>query len=549
VDEEEKVAIKQLSPLDAAWLALESRDTPMHVGGLFEFSPPEGAEDIWLFEQFERMRAAKTIPAPWNLKLLEGPLIGPRLPLLVEDRNIDIDYHVRLSALPRPGGQRELGVLVSRLHSYQLDLHRPLWEAHVIEGLDNGRFALYVKMHHSLIDGVSGIRMLLRTLTADPDRRDVPPFWTVAAGQRRKPAPEQDRGGGGLPVVGRALGAAREGGEAALGLARAGVELGRARLEQGGLQTPYTAPNSVLSSKIAGQRRFATQQYELELLRSLARHADCTLNDIILYLCSSALRRYLLEHAKLPSQPLTAGIPVNLRAADDESAGNAIGFIVAELATNVADPGERLTAIHRSTEEAKKHLGQLPQAARTPYTLLLNGPYIGGLVLGLANFSPVPFSIAISNVPGPPEPLYYNGARLDAIFPLSLLTHGNALNITCLSYAGTLGFGFTGARDTLPHLQRLAVYTGEAVEETADWLLGRKLTADHAADKKAPNRAGVRGEDAGDSGARKKGKKSGSNGGGSGKRASSRTKAGSEPEKAERKTARKTAAKKTATES
>jgi diacylglycerol O-acyltransferase / wax synthase len=547
------VAIKQLSPLDAAWLALESRDTPMHVGGLFEFSPPEGAEESWLFEQFERMRGAKTIPSPWNLKLLEGPLIGPRLPLLVEDRNIDIDYHVRLSALPRPGGQRELGVLVSRLHSYQLDLHRPLWEAHVIEGLDNGRFALYVKMHHSLIDGVSGIRMLLRTLTGDPDRRDVPPFWTVAAGQKRKPAPQQEDGDGGVPVVGRALGAAREGGEAAIGLARAGLELGRARLEQGGLQTPYAGAGSVLASRITGQRRFATQQYDLELLRSLARHADCTLNDIVLYLCATALRRYLLEHAKLPSGPLTAGIPVNLRAADDESAGNAIGFIVAELATNVADDGERLSAIHESTEQAKKHLRELPAAARMPYTLLLNGPYIGGLVLGLANFSPAPFSLAISNVPGPPEPLYLNGARLDAIFPLSLLTHGNALNITCLSYAGTLGFGFTGARDTLPHLQRLAVYTGETVEETADWLLGRKLTADRTEQKLPPNEAGAMRERS--AGERSAGKRSGGTGkaaakknGGKGRTKSGRAAAGKEPEKAERKATRRTAAKKTTAE-
>ena len=212
-------------------------------------------------------------------------------------------------------------------------------------------------------------------------------------------------------------------------------------------------------------RRFATQQYDFERIKALATEADCTLNDIVLYLCGTALRRYLAEHGRIPDRPLTAGIPVNLREADDESTGTAIGMMVAELGTNVANPRERLDAIRRSTDEAKRHLRELPPEARVYYTLLINGPYIAGLMAGLGGRAPHPFSVAVSNVPGPPEPLYFNGARLDALFPLSLLLHGNALNITCVSYAGTLNFGFTGARDTLPHLQHLALYMGEAVEE------------------------------------------------------------------------------------
>jgi hypothetical protein len=145
--------------------------------------------------------------------------------------------------------------------------------------------------------------------------------------------------------------------------------------------------------------------------------------------------------------------------------GTAIGIMVSELGTNVADPRERLEAIRRSTTEAKEHLSRLPPEARTAYTLLINGPWITGLAAGLRGTAPVPFSLGISNVPGPSEPLYFNGARLDALFPLSLLMHGNALNITCVSYAGTLNFGFTGARDALPHLQRLALYMGQAVDE------------------------------------------------------------------------------------
>lgn len=457
--------------MDAVWLALESRDTPMHVGGLFEFTLPEKAPADHLQQEFERMREARTIPPPWNLKLVEAPLVGRRAPLMREVRDVDLDYHVRHSALPHPGGQRELGILVSRLHSNELDLHRPLWEVHLIEGLEGNRFALYSKMHHSLVDGVSGMRLIMRALSRDPSRRGMPPFWTVGAGERPQHSGQEN---GVLGPLGRPLNLARGAAAALGGLSRAALDLAIAAVDDRALQAPYRAPGSVLGGRLGGQRRFATQQYELERLKRLAHAAKCTLNDIVLYLSGSALRRYLAEHARLPDRPLTAGIPVNLRDADDESMGTAIGMMVAELGTNVANPIERLSAITRSTVEAKRHLSELPTEARTSYTLLINGPYIAGLIAGLGGHAPIPFNVGISNVPGPPELLYLNGSRLDALFPLSLLLHGNALNITCVSYAGTLNFGFTGARDTLPHLQRLAIYMGEALVEIERMLLGKK---------------------------------------------------------------------------
>ena len=203
-------------------------------------------------------------------------------------------------------------------------------------------------------------------------------------------------------------------------------------------------------------------------MKALARAADCTLNDIVLYLCGTALRSYLSEHARLPSRSLTAGIPVSLREADDNRPGTAIGMIVAELGTNVGDPRERLEAVKRSTDAAKRQLGGLPREALGAQAVIINVPYILALLGGLGGHTPVPFSVGISNVPGPAQPLYFNGARLDAIYPVSLLVHGNALNITCVSYAGTLNFGLIGARDTLPHLQRLALYLGDALDELSD---------------------------------------------------------------------------------
>jgi diacylglycerol O-acyltransferase / wax synthase len=423
----------------------------MHVGGLFEFTPPDDAPPDYLKQQLERMREQHTIPPPWNLRLVDGPVIGQRLPLMREDHDIDLDYHVRHSALPHPGGQRELGILVSRLHSNQLDLHRPLWEVHLIEGLEGNRFAVYMKTHHSLIDGVSGMRLILRALSTDPGDRNTPAFWTV--------------------------GAARGGASALAGLAHAGLELGRASLGDQPLQAPYRGPDSALGAHITGQRRFATQQYELARIKALAKAADCTLNDIVLYLCGTALRRYLSEHSRLPDRSLTAGIPVSLREEGDQSMGTAIGIMVATIATDVANPRERLEAIKASTAEAKRHLRKLPGPARTYYTLLVNGPYIAGLITGLGSRAPAPFSLGMSNVPGPTEPLYFNGSRLDALFPLSLLFQGNAINITCVSYAGTLNFGFTGARDALPHLQRLAIYMGDAVDEISEILLEEPVTS------------------------------------------------------------------------
>jgi diacylglycerol O-acyltransferase len=478
--------MRQIPPLDAAWLALESRDTPMHVGGLFQFTRPKDAPADYLKQEFERMRERRAIPPPWNLKLVEAPLLGGgRLPFMRETRDVDLDYHIRHSALPHPGGQRELGILVSRLHSNQLDLHRPLWEVHLIEGLEGNRFAMYSKIHHSLIDGVSGMRLIMRALSTDPAERGMGSFWTVGAGER----PHRDEPpDGSLGALARPLQLVRDGVTAATGLSRAALDLALAAVDDRALQAPYRAPSSVLGGSLGGQRRFATQQYELARVKRLARAADCTLNDVVLYLCGTALRRYLAEHAQVPDRPLTAGIPVNLRDADDQSMGTAIGIMVAELGTNVANPRERLQAISRSTAEAKRHLSELPPEARTSYTLLVNGPYIAGLVAGLAGHAPIPFSLGISNVPGPTEPLYLNGSRLDSLSPLSLLMHGNALNITCVSYAGTLNFGLTGARDTLPHLQRLAIYMGDALAEIEQLLLPKRKRA-KARPAPAPARA------------------------------------------------------------
>lgn len=433
----------RVAPLDAAWLLLESASTPMHVGALVEFTAPEDAPDDYLRSWLDAQRET-TFAAPFNLVPTRGPV-----PRLVAVDDVDLTHHVKLWGLPRPGGQRELGVLVSSLHSQQLDLRRPLWEVHVIDGLEEGRFALYYKVHHTLIDGVSGLRHFARCLSTDPADRDTPLLWEV---------PRMSSGA--APRSGSRLGNARIG---LGGLLRARKELTSGTID--GLRAPYGVPDSPLGAKINGRRRFATQRYDLAQLKSLTRAAGCSLNDVVLYLCGSALRSYLGELGELPPESLTAGVPVSLREPGDERPGTSIGSLVVELGTHIADPLERLEAIRRSATSAKQHLRSMPHQSLALQTVLVNAPYIAGLALGLGHRSPLPFSVGISNVPGPEGPLYFNGARLDALYPVSLLTQGNALNITCVSCDGWLNFGFIGARDALPHFQRLALAMGVALEE------------------------------------------------------------------------------------
>ena len=456
-----------VNPLDAAWLYVESHETPMHVASLQIFSPPVGAPEDYVGQLVAEFKKTREVAPPFNRKL-GGGVLSSLVHAWTDTAEVDLDYHVRHSALPRPGGERELGILVSRLHGHALERHRPLWEAHFIEGLEGNRFAVYVKMHHSLIDGVSGMRLLQRKMTTDAAARGLPPPWGSGAVEEPGATPAERGAGAGTEASGamtlgdllrEQLSAVPNVAGALLELASAGFQL------DDPLIAPLTCPTAVINGRITAQRRFARQTVRLSDVKELAKAADCTVNDIVLAVCAGALRRFLAEAGALPDQSLTAGLPVNVRPADDEETGTAITFICANLGTDIADPRVRLSAIRASTQRAKEHLQGLPRAALTQYTIAVMAPYILQILTGLGGRLRPVFNLTISNVAGPDHPLYLNGARLEAMYPMSLLSHGQALNITCLSYDGALNFGFTGCRDTLPHMQRLAVYAGEALEE------------------------------------------------------------------------------------
>jgi len=475
----------RLNPLDTAWLFTESRATPNHVGGLLTFALPPDAPQDYLRQMMSEFRSHRQFVAPWNRRL-KTPFTKNPVPMWVDAEDIDLEYHVRHAALPWPGGERELGELVGRLHSTPIDLTRPPWECTIIEGLVGGRFALFIKMHHALIDGVSGVRLLVRAFTEDAkDSRNLPPFWGAAAveGQGRKGS----RGSGGsrgsrsggtsAPTVADVTAAALETlGTQARSLPQLALAFGRIIKRIGdpsdGLAVPFDAPRSSLNGRVREKRRFATQQFPIERMKAVAQASGGTLNDVVLALCGGAMRRFLLERGELPDKPLTAGIPVSVRPADDEGSGNAISFIVSTLGTDIEDPRERLSAIRSSVRHAKDHVQSLPRQAMMQYTMLLMAPTILTLLTGVGGRTPPMFNCTISNVPGPDRPLYFRGAELLAVYPASIVQHGQALNITCGSYNGQMNFGLTACHTSVPRVQRLAVYLAEAMDELEAAVLG-----------------------------------------------------------------------------
>jgi diacylglycerol O-acyltransferase / wax synthase len=458
---------RRLTPMDTMFLYGETPSSMMHVASLLLFDLPEKTPETFVRDLFEEIRANPDVQQPWNLKLKHPKLKYHPANTWVLDEDLDIDYHVRRSALPAPGDERELGVLISRLHSHPLDLTRPPWEMHLIEGLEGDRFAMYIKVHHSLIDGYSGLGLLARSLAGDP-AEDKPIFFGQALDGRQHHHPSS---GSKLPSVpGMARFAVREAG-AAVALGKGLVNVGlRRRGKRAALVGSLQAPHTILNGAVSRNRRFAGQQYDLALLRRVGKKYDATLNDVVLSILGGGLRTFLAELDELPDKPLIGFLPVSVHPKGDSKAGNSTGAVLASLATDVADPVERLKAVVASTRLAKGQLEGMPQEAALAYSAALLAPHLipaAAAIVGVPDPLPFTFNVCISNVPGPQETLYLHGARLRATYPVSIPTHGMALNVTLHSYDGKLNFGFVGCRDALPGLQRLAVYTTRALDELA----------------------------------------------------------------------------------
>ena len=444
-----------MPPQSALFLLAETREHPMHVGSLQLFRPPDGASSRDVSELFDQALASTEV-APLFRKRARRSVTSLGQWAWEVDQQFDLEHHVRKNALPHPARVRELLVLCSRLHSSLLDRHRPLWEMHLIEGLADGRFAIYFKAHHALVDGVSALRVLSRMLSADPDDLEMPPPW--APRPREPRTPHQREGSVPASALRQALTIAGD----VAGLGPALVRsVGRGINEQGGTIS-FSAPRTMFNVPVTGARRFAAQSWPIDRIKQVGKACDATVNDVVLTMCSGALRSYLLAQDALPESPLIAMVPVSLHGDETsgsvDGGGNSVGAVMCNLGTQLSDPVERLRTVHQSMIDGKQAMRGMSQLQMLAMSAVGISPLAVYPLLRLDGRVRPPFNLVISNVPGPRSPMYWNGSRLDGLYPLSIVLDGQALNITVTSYSDEIAFGLVGCRRSVPHLQRLLGY-------------------------------------------------------------------------------------------
>ena len=469
----------QLSGLDAAFLAMETSAVYGHVGSICVLDPSTAPEPLTL-ERLQTVIASRLhLVPPFRRRLAEVPF-GFDQPYWIEDPDFDIEFHVRELALPAPGDDRQLAEQAARLHARPLDRRRPLWELYLISGLSGGRLAIYTKVHHAAIDGVSGNDILAAVLDLSPEGRDlgeVPPW-------------ECDEVPGSIPLLVRSLvtlawqpvRAVRVGAAVVAslpGLARTTTlpslpvvdrllprRGSSAVLQQSGLRAPRTPFNRPLSP----HRRWAFRTIPLEDVKEVKRAAGATVNDVVMALTAGALRRWLLDHDALPDAPLIAAVPVSIRTEQQQgTGGNRVSTMIAPMGTHLADPLDRLRYAHDAMRAAKDQHGALPADLLADVTQFAMPALAGQAARVAARLRLVewlsPFNLIVSNVPGPSRPLYYAGARLLAYYPLSAIADGQGLNITVMSYDDGMHFGLIADRELVPDVDRMAGYLADELDE------------------------------------------------------------------------------------
>jgi len=497
-----------LSGLDGAFLHLETPATPMHVASLHRFDLPPGYRKNFAAE-IRRQLARRLHLAPVLTRKLAPMPLQFANPVWIEDPAPDMDWHVTALRLPAPGTNEQLEDCAGELHAQLLDRSRPLWQITVIEGLASGQVAYYVKIHHALLDGQAGV-MLAQVLF------DVSP--TPPAARRKKVAAADDATesaeSAGSPGLLALAGAALKhdaaqyiklvrhlpevvttlGGLLGLGGASKAPPKESSSAKGGLGQNFAFGPNTPLNGPITGERGFAGVSLPLDALKALAAQHEAKLNDIVLALCSGALRRYLAAHGGVPRKPLIATMPISLRRPGNTEYTTQATLSLVNLQTHVADPVQRLQAIRDAA-------GAVKALARTAKNVIpTDFPSIGlpwllqslATLYGkskLAGAIPPIANVVISNVPGPQLPLYAAGARMTDYWPLSITEHGVGLNITVMSYAGTVGFGFTTARCAVPDARELSAALQAAFDELRAGPVKRPRARKTVAKKAAPKTA------------------------------------------------------------
>ncbi|MEN3951501.1 wax ester/triacylglycerol synthase family O-acyltransferase [Iodidimonas sp. SYSU 1G8] len=452
--------IEKLSGADASWLHLESEDVPLHVASCPIFQLPEGTDTETFFKQVKEL-VRQRAPALKNYRIrrVDTPF-GLDHPVWHDDvRNIDFDYHIRRVRLPKPGSLEQLEAACSRIAAAPMDMNRPLWEYHLIEGIQGNRVCLVIKIHHAVIDGESGVMQLDLMMDRTPEPRHVvlpdnlpegteaPHMWELLSDAflsfMRQPLTM-------LESLPRMAEAANNYSSVMMDRLSHGETLNR------------VAPPTPFNRSVSRSRRYVMASVPLGEAKAIKNALKVTLNDVVMSVCAGALRRYLLRAGSQVGEELLAMVPVSLRRGDANAdhMGTLVTGMVCGLATDIADPIDRLRAVNKRSRDAKAQVEATKGAmiqnyniAGAPLALRLASQLYGGLKL--ADLHQPMFNVTISNVAGPREVLYLNGARMLHYHPLSLITHGLGLNITVQSYCDTLDFGLISCAKLLPDLAEL----------------------------------------------------------------------------------------------
>ena len=471
--------MQQLTGLDASFLALETTSSTGHVGGLSVLDPKEAPKPLTLARLTEVLAQRLPLIPVLRRKLLNVPL-GLDQPYWIDDPDFDIEYHVRELALPRPGSDAQLTEQVSRLHARPLDRGRPLWEIYLISGLDGERAAVYTKIHHAAVDGVSGTELLTILLDMSPDGRELPPVqpWHPANPPRWPELAARTA----VRLAWRPVQTVRMTNELVrvlptLAPVVSTVVGGMLGLNRGDGDIIVTAagraPATPFNKQITPHRRFAFRSVDLDTVKMVKNAFGVSVNDVVMAMSAGALRRWLADHDALPAQPLIAMIPVSVHDPASKGAlGNKVSAMLAELPTNVHDPGRRLDIVHAATKIAKAQQAAIPQGLVdeisdfAPPALTARAARVV-FATGVLHRLP-PFNVTISNVPGPNVPAYLCGAKLIAHYPVSVVTDGQGLNITLVGYLGQLHFGLVSSRELVPDIDKLAGYLPEELALLAE---------------------------------------------------------------------------------
>jgi diacylglycerol O-acyltransferase / wax synthase len=531
--------MQHLSALDALFLYLETPETPMHVGSLFLLEKPKGHRGSFYPNIRRLIESRMHLATLFSRKLAFMPFDLAN-PMWVHDDNVDLDWHIRSMTLPKPGSTAQLEAAVAKLHEGMLDRDRPLWQFTIIEGLASGEVAFTSRIHHAGLDGQGGVALAQAVLDIEPKpvpraqktntketpRNTMPPSAAkmLSAAFRNSVAQYGKilkAGAGAMKSLGagaialtssqaKKMGAPTEQLSGLANMAELAGNVAKIKTSDTPLQAAKKllpagmklGPRTPLNVAITGKRSFATTQIPLSETKALAKHFDVKLNDIILATVSGALRRFYADDKTILSKSMIGAVPASLRTPGDTSQNNQVTMMLINIATNIADPAKRMAAIREASSAAKSLTGSMKGAmtAVTSDLPTLGIPWLMGIITPLyktavsTNRIPVVANLVISNVPGPPMPLYMAGAKLKSYYPVSIVTHGLALNITIHSYAGSLDYGFIAAKEQVPKLAHLIKcllaahqeLVAVAIHDAAEMGVTEKSVAKKSVAKKKP---------------------------------------------------------------